>query len=176
MGGPKGGFSPLMVLTARGRRAALWPPRDHPCFAGVVPEVPPGTRAPFGPGNAVAGPVWPGRAVAGPVGRTAPPQIGRGRRGCGPLVATHPPIRPGAAGWASGIPAGSSLPTPWIRGLRPSFGAPRPADSDTPLPGRPPSRRRGRASRLKALPPLVPRPALRVEAPRVPVQAFGPGG
>ncbi len=78
--------------------------------------------------GAVAGPVWPGRAVADPVGRVTPPQIGRGRRGCG-RGGHHPPIRPGAAGWASGIPAGSPLPTLWIRGLRHSFGASRSATS-----------------------------------------------
>ena len=73
----------------------------------------------------MAGPVWPGRAVADPVGRVTPPQTGRGRRGCGPLVATGPPLRPGAAGWASGIPAGSPLPrgpfwpSPFLRGSTP---------------------------------------------------------
>ncbi len=45
----------------------------------------------YGLGNAVAGPVWPGRAVADPIGRVTPPQIGRGRRGCGRLVATTLP-------------------------------------------------------------------------------------
>jgi hypothetical protein len=90
----------------------------------------------------VAGPVWPGRAVAGPVGRTAPWLWRFGGH--------HPPLRPGAASWASGIPAGSSLPTPWIRGPRHSFGASRPADSDTPLPGRPSSR--GGEPEAQALP------------------------
>jgi hypothetical protein len=74
--------------------------------------------------GAVAGPVWPGRAVADPVGRVTPPQIGRGRRGCG-RGGHHPPIRPGAAGWASGIPAGSPLPrgsfwpSPFFRSFTP---------------------------------------------------------
>jgi hypothetical protein len=128
----------------------------------------------------VAGPVWPGRAVAGPVGRTAPPQIGRGRRGCDPLVATYPPIRPGAAGWASGIPAGSPLPRGSFWPSPFSFGAPRPADSDTPLPGRPPSRLSGESPR-PGPPPRQRRGPLGVEAPRVSRSALSqaagfPGG
>jgi hypothetical protein len=129
----------------------------------------------------VAGPVWPGRAVAGPVGRTAPPQIGRGRRGCDPLVATYPPIRPGAAGWASGIPAGSPLPRGSFWPSPFSFGAPRPADSDTPLPGRPPSRLSGESPRPGPPPrwrrgplgwkPRVSRSALSQATTRWPVRA-----
>jgi hypothetical protein len=74
------------------------------------------------------------------MGRTAPPQIGRGRRGCG-HGGHHPPLRPGAAGWASGIPAGTPLPRgPLAFAI---LGASRPATSDiSPLPGRPPSRGR----------------------------------
>jgi hypothetical protein len=59
----------------------------------------------------------------GLLGRRA--HLARDGRGCGPLVATHPPIRPGAAGWASGIPAGSPLlrgpfwPWPFLRGSTP---------------------------------------------------------
>jgi len=113
-------------------------------------------------------------------GRAPPPQIGRGHRGwsCRPdrtvavaVVATYPPLRPGAAGWASGIPAGSPLPTPRIRGLRHSFGASRPAASDiSPLPGRPPSRCRGRAE-AQPSPPLAPRPP-GLETQGKPVRAF----
>jgi hypothetical protein len=113
--------------------------------------------------------------VAGPVGRTPPPQIGRGRRGCGALVATYPPIRPGAAGWASGIPARSPLPTLWIRG-------PRPFPSELHAPQIPILPFRGGLlpavggePEARPSPQVVPRPALGVEAPRVPVQAFGSG-
>ncbi len=77
----------------------------------------------------------------------------------------HPPLRPGAAGWASGISAGSPLPTSWIRGLRHSFGAPRSATSYiSPLPGRPPSR--GREPEAGP-PPRQRRGPLGVESPRV---------
>jgi len=99
-------------------------------------------------------PVWPGYAVAGP-GRTAPPQIGRGRRGCGPLVATTLPLgreRPaGPPGSRRGVPSpprGSvalALPSglhapqipilPFRGGLLPVGESPRPSP---PLAPRPP--------------------------------------
>jgi hypothetical protein len=63
-----------------------------------------GMCAPESAWGAVADPGRPGRAVAGPVGRTAPPQIGRGRRGCG-RGGHHPPLRPGAAGVSPSRPA-----------------------------------------------------------------------
>jgi hypothetical protein len=105
----------------------------------------------YGLGNAVAGPVWPGRAVADPVGRVTPPQIGRGRRGCG-RGGHHPPIRPGAAGWASGIPAGSPLPrgsfwpSPFFRSFTPRrFRYSPSGEASFPLSGE---------SRGSALPPV----------------------
>jgi hypothetical protein len=84
-------------------------------------------------------PTWPGTAVA--VALWWPPTLPLGRE------------RPaGPPGSRRGVP---SPVDPF--GPRPSFGAPRPADSDTPLPGRPFSRCRGRAQG-QALPPRVPRP------------------
>jgi len=80
-------------------------------------------------------PTWPGTAVA--VALWWPPTLPLGRE------------RPaGPPGSRRGVP---SPVDPF--GPRPSFGAPRPVDSDTPLPGRPPSRCRGRA-RGQALPPV----------------------
>jgi len=77
-------------------------------------------------------PTWPGTAVA--VAVWWPPTLPLGRE------------RPaGPPGSRRGVP---SPVDPF--GPRPSFGAPRPADSDTPLPGRPPSR--GGEPEAQALP------------------------
>ena len=141
-----------------------------------------GMCVPVRPGNAVVGPVRSDHTVAGPVGRTAPPQIGRGRRGCGPLVATTLPLgreRPaGPPGSRRGVPSpprGSFWPSPF------SFAAPRPADSDTPLPvpGRPPSRLSWESR--GSPPPSWRRGPLGVESPRVSRSALSqaaglPGG
>jgi hypothetical protein len=119
-------------------------------------------------------PIWAwGRPWLTLCGRAAPPQMGRGRRGWSRLAGPRPPIRPGAAGWASGIPAGSPLPrgsfwpSPFLRSstprrfrILPFRGGLLPAVGGEP---------EARPSPLSA-----PRPALEVEAPRVPVQAFGP--
>jgi hypothetical protein len=86
--------------------------------------------APTGQASWDGEPTWPGTAVA--VTLWWPPTL---------------PLRPGAAGWASGIPAGSPLPRGSFWPSPFSFGAPRPADSDTPLPGRPPSRLSGESPR-----------------------------
>jgi len=90
------------------------------------------------------GTYWPGL-----LGRRA--HLARDGRGCGALVATHPPLRPGAAGWASGIPAGSPLPrgsfwpSPFLRGstprrfrYSPSGEAFFPLSGKGPRPGPPP--------------------------------------
>jgi hypothetical protein len=126
----------------------------------------------------------------------APTPLARGR-GASPLFrrwpsrglprAPRPISQPGdGCGWSSrpdrALPLGRERPAgpPGSRrgvpspvdpfGPRPSFGAPRPADSDTPLPGRPFSRCRGRAQG-QALPPRVPRPPGR-ETQGKPVRAF----
>jgi hypothetical protein len=80
------------------------------------PSVAPAAR--LEPPPQATGTYWPGL-----LGRRA--HLARDGRGCGALVATYPPIRPGAAGWASGIPAGSPLlrgpfwPSPFLRGSTP---------------------------------------------------------
>jgi hypothetical protein len=140
--------------TSLWRRAALRPlsaPAPPPEVGGEPslhpPSVAPAAR--LEPPPQATGTYRPGL-----LGRRA--HLARDGRGCGRLVATYPPLRPGAAGWASGIPAGSPLPTPRIRGLR---RWPFPSELHAPqipiLPGtgRPPSRCRGRA-RGQALPPV----------------------
>jgi len=80
------------------------------------PSVAPAAR--LEPPPQATGTYWPGL-----LGRRA--HLARDGRGCGALVATYPPIRPGAAGWASGIPAGSPLPrgsfwpSPFLRSSTP---------------------------------------------------------
>jgi hypothetical protein len=116
----------------------------------------------------VAGPVVGPRTVAGPVGRAAPPQIGRGRRGCG-CGGHHPPIRPGAAGVSPSRPARPpGLPDPVdIRRFR--KGVHRPM-----FPSNSPS---GEASfpwgeSPRPSPPLAPRPPGSGISQGKPVRAF----
>ena len=99
-------------------------------------------------------PTWPGTAVA--VALWWPPTLPLGRER--PAYAPSRPARP------------PGLPDP--AGIRRFQGRSPPYVLQTPLPGRPLSR--GGEPEARPSPPLVPRPALRVEAPRVPVQAFGP--
>jgi hypothetical protein len=109
--------------TSLWRRAALRPlsaPAPPPEVGGEPslhpPSVAPAAR--LEPPPQATGTCWPGL-----LGRRA--HLARDGRGCGALVATHPPLRPGAAGWASGIPAGSPLPrgpfwpSPFLRGSTP---------------------------------------------------------
>jgi len=122
-----------------GGEPSLHPPSVAP--ASWLAQEPPGWNhhpkppAPTGQAYWDGEPTWPGTAVA--VALWWPPTLPLGRE------------RPaGPPGSRRGVP---SPVDPF--GPRPSFGAPRPADSDTPLPGRPPSRCRGRA-RGQALPPV----------------------
>jgi hypothetical protein len=153
--------------TSLWRRTALRPlsaPAPPPEVGGEPslhpPSVAPAAR--LEPPPQATGTYWPGL-----LGRRA--HLARDGRGCGALVATYPPIRPGAAGWASGIPAGSPLPrgpfwpSPFLRGstprrfrYSPSGGASFPC--------------RGRAQG-QALPPRVPRPP-GLETQGKPVRAF----
>ena len=118
----------------------------------------------------MAGPVWPGYTVAGPIGRTAPPQIGRGRRGCG-RGGHLPSLEAGSGQLGLRDPGGESPPhpvDPWPSPFFRSFTPRRFRYSPSGEASFPWERARGGPS-----PALAPRPALRVEAPRVPVQAFG---
>jgi hypothetical protein len=139
-----------------GGEPSLHPPSVAP--ASWLAQEPPGwnhhPKPPAPPGQAYwdGEPTWPGTAVA--VALWWPPTLPLGRE------------RPaGPPGSRRGVP---SPVDPF--GPGPSFGAPRPADSDTPLPGRPFSRCRGRAQG-QALPPRVPRPPGR-ETQGKPVRAF----
>ena len=159
------GQTSLWRRTALGPLSAPAPPPE----VGGEPSLHPPSVAPAArlePPPQATGTYWPGL-----LGRRA--HLARDGRGCGALVATHPPLRPGAAGWASGIPAGSPLPrgsfwpSPFLRGSTPRrFRYSPSGEAFFPLSGESP--------RLRPSPQLAPRPALRVEAPRVPVQAFGP--
>jgi hypothetical protein len=143
------GQTSLWRRTALGPLSAPAPPPE----VGGEPSLHPPSVAPAArlePPPQATGTYWPGL-----LGRRA--HLARDGRGCGALVATYPPIRPGAAGWASGIPAGSPLPrgpfwpSPFLRGstprgfrYSPSGEASFPLSGESPRPGPPPSWRRGR--------------------------------
>ncbi len=144
------------------RRPGHHKPPNPPLFRRGRPGGFPGRRAPSGPGDGrgwpcAAGPRrhrWAVAAVA--VAVWWPPTLPLGRE------------RPaGPPGSRQGVP---SPVDPF--GPRHSFGASRPADSDSPLRGGllPVV---GGEPEARPSPQVVPRPALGVEAPRVPVQAFG---
>jgi hypothetical protein len=140
-----------------GGEPSLHPPSVAP--ASWLAQEPPGWNhhpkppAPTGQAYWDGEPTWPGTAVA--VALWWPPTLPLGRE------------RPaGPPGSRRGVP---SPVDPF--GPRPSFGAPRPADADTPLPGRPFSRCRGRAQG-QALPPRVPRPPGSGISQGKPVRAF----
>lgn len=156
---PCGGAPPL------GPFSAPAPPPE----VGGEPSLHPPSVAPAArlePPPQATGTYWPGL-----LGRRA--HLARDGRGCGALVATYPPIRPGAAGVSPSRPARPpGLPDPaGIRRFR--KGVHRPMFSKLPFRGGllPAV---GGEPEARPSPQLAPRPALRVEAPRVPVQAFGP--
>jgi hypothetical protein len=102
--------------------------------------------------------------VAGPVGRTAP--------WLWPFGGHLPSLEAGSGQLGLRDPGGES-PPPWILLALALF-----LRSSTPrrfryLPFRGGLLPVGESPRLRPSPALAPRPALRVEAPRVPVQAFG---
>jgi hypothetical protein len=102
--------------------------------------------------------------VAGPVGRTAP--------WLWPFGGHLPSLEAGSGRLGLRDPGGES-PPPWILLALALF-----LRSSTPrrfryLPFRGGLLPVGESPRLRPSPALAPRPALRVEAPRVPVQAFG---
>ena len=127
---------------------ASWPAQEPPGW-NHHPKPPAPTGQAYWDGE----PTWPGTAVA--VALWWPPTLPLGRER--PAYAPSRPARP------------PGLPDP--AGIRRFQGRSPPYVLQTPLPGRPPSR--GGEPEARPSPPLVPRPALRVEAPRVPVQAFG---